>query len=211
MADVIPLYLEAAPVLLLLDGLDELEEAHAKSILREIEILRRRLISSKIILSYRSGEYSTQMEGFSTLEICPLKQEQILIIKNKWLGSDDTKFMEEFRKLPYYDVANRPLLLTQLLIIYKSFGYLPDRPCEIYHKLVKLLLEEWDEQRIIKRITKYTGFTPNRKAEFLDSLSYHLTYPIQKTRFTHEDLRNAYLQICERFSLPKDEAEQVAA
>ena len=43
-ADVIPLYLEAAPVLLLLDGLDELEEAHAKSILREMEILRRRLI-----------------------------------------------------------------------------------------------------------------------------------------------------------------------
>jgi predicted NACHT family NTPase len=150
------------------------------------------------------------MEGFSVNEICPLSPEQILDIKNKWLGTEDTLFMEKFKHLPYFDVADRPLLLTQLLFLYKSYGYLPDQPNQIYAKLVNLLLEEWDKKSGIRRDSRYAGFEPIRKADFLAALSYQLTYCLMVKIFKESDLVRAYLAVCEGYNLPSDEARQVA-
>lgn len=208
--DVVPKFLNEARVMLLLDGLDELRPAYRSKIRDEIVSLGRRLTTSKIIVSCRSGDYTQQMDGFTVLEICPLSKSQILTIKDKWLGVDDKDFMERLRDLPYYDVADRPLLLTQMLFIYKRFGYLPEQPSQIYAKLINLLLEEWDAERGIHRVTQYAGFDPRKKAEFLASLAYQLTYTLQKTWFAEKDLVSAYLSVCQRFRLPKDEATQVA-
>jgi len=207
--DAIPQFLNSGQVLLLLDGMDELKSAHRTRIIDEIVNLGRRLTTSKIIVSCRSGDYTKQMDGFSVLEICPLTEEQIIAIKDKWLGEDDTGFMETLHNLPYFDVADRPLLLTQLLFIYKRYGYFPEQPSQVYTKLINLLLEEWDAERGIKRQSHYAGFDPKNKAEFLSALSYQLTYSLEKTRFKEEDLIKSYLKICSRFRLPKDEARQV--
>ncbi len=150
------------------------------------------------------------MEGFTVLELCPLSEEQIYSIKDKWLGTEDTTFIGELKRLPYYDVADRPLLLTQLLFIYHHYGYLPDQPSQIYQKLVNLLLEDWDAERNIRRDSRYSGFDPGKKAEFLSSLAYRLTYPELKTNFKEVDLIKVYLSICARFRLPEDEAIKVA-
>ena len=42
-------------------------------------------------------------------------------------------------------------------------------------KIVNLLLEEWDEQRGIKRLSNYSSFEIDRKLEFLCRISYELT------------------------------------
>jgi len=208
--NVIPRFLDETRALLLLDGLDELRSGHRAKIRGEIVNLGRRLTTSKIIVSCRSGDYVEQMDGFAVLEICPLSESQILAIKEKWLGPHDTEFIKCLRNVPYFDVADRPLLLTQLLFIYKRYGYLPEQPSQVYSRLINLLLEEWDAQRGIKRDSKYAGFSPVKKAEFLAALAYLLTYSLEKTRFKEDDLVKAYLSISERFKLPRNEAGQVA-
>lgn len=208
--DVIPKFLNESRALLFLDGLDELRTEHREYIRDEIVKLARHLTTSKIIVSCRTGDYTKNMEGFIINEICPLSEEQILAIKDRWLGPKDTEFMKRFRSLPYYDVADRPLLLTQLLFIYKRYGYLPDQPSQIYAKLVHLLLEEWDAQSGVHRVSKYSGFDPTKKADFLAALAYQLTYSLQITRFRESDLVKAYLAICAGFNLPRGEATQVA-
>ena len=208
--DVIPVFLDESRTLLLLDGLDELRIEYREQIRNEIVKLGRRLNKSKIIVSCRTGDYTKNMEGFIVNEICPLSEDQILAIKDRWLGPDDTGFMERFRNLPYYDVADRPLLLTQLLFLYKRYGYLPDQPSQIYAKIIRLLLEEWDAESSVRRVSEYSGFNPTQKSDFLASLAYQLTYALNITRFTPNDLVSAYLPICDRFNLPTNEAPQVA-
>ena len=86
--DVIPLFLNESRSLLLLDGLDELRKEHEEQITEEIIKLGRHLKKSKIIVSCRSGDYARNMEGFTVNEICPLTKEQVVAIKDRWLGTD---------------------------------------------------------------------------------------------------------------------------
>lgn len=208
--DVLSELLNRSSALLLLDGLDEVRPEHRSRIREEMVFLGRRLSTAKIIVSCRSGDYAQTMEGFAVFEICPLSEEQIQAIKNRWLGADETSFFECLQNLPYFDLADRPLLLTQLLFVYKRYGYLPEQPSLIYKKIVRLLLEEWDATRGIRRGSTYSGFDPERKAEFLAALSFHLTYTLREKSFTEDDLSRAYVAICGPFGLPLDESIDVA-
>jgi len=193
----------------LLDGLDEINEELRGQIVGEMVTLGLRLNGSKIVASMRSGDYSRHPDGFNITEICPLTPEQILLIAGKWI-SDTHEFLQKLEALPYYDIADRPLLLTQLLLLYRRYGYLPEQPALIYEKLVNLLLQEWDAQRGIIRSSKYSGFTPERKASFLAAVAYTLTYKAQAKSFAEQDLVGAYLQIYKPFNLPESEAQMVA-
>ena len=203
--DVIATLLKELKVVLVLDGLDEIRAEHVESIRNEIVVLARKLTDSKIILSMRSGEYNAIFEGFSTQELCPLTKDQIIAISKRWLDNSDD-FMRCLNSMPYYDLADRPLLLTQLLFIFRRYGYLPEQPSTIYKKVVRLLLEEWDAQRDFTRLSKYAGFDPSRKEDFLAALSYHLTYQLQEKRFTEESLVKAYMSIYQSFNLTKQES-----
>jgi hypothetical protein len=207
--DAVAAFLNDSKALLFLDGLDEVGNERIQDTRSEIIDLSRKLNTSKIVVSLRSGNYVQAMEGFSVLEICPLSEGQIVAIKDRWLGKIDTKFMDNLRALPYYDVANRPLLLVQLLILFRRYGYLPDQPSSVYRKLVNLLLEEWDAQRTIKRPSKYAGFDPDKKAEFLQCIAYQLMFRLGKVSFSEIDLLKVFRSIYEQFRLPENEAPEV--
>jgi DNA polymerase III delta prime subunit len=206
---VIPDLLNETGAVLILDGLDEVFSDIASGIRNEIIELGRKLTKAKIIVSSRTGDYTIQLEGFCILEICPLSKKQVTSIAKKWLGNPHD-FLKSLENLPYRDLTDRPLLLTQLLFIFKRYGYLPEQPSSIYKRVIRLLLEDWDAQRGITRQSKYSQFDPERKSDFLAGLSYHLTYVLREKRFTEDQLANAYLRINDTFNLPKDEARQVA-
>jgi DNA polymerase III delta prime subunit len=208
--DVVQDCLNRTRALLLLDGLDEVKPESLTSAREELVHLGRHLRRSKIVLSCRSGDYNKQMDGFAVLEMCPLSSSQIKAIKDRWLGRHSDEFLRDLRQVPYYDLADRPLLLTQMLFIYKRYGYLPEQPSMIYRKVLRLLLEEWDAEREIARRSKYAGFDPDRKAEFLAALSYHLTYCMKEKSFSEDDLVKAYLAVYRPFNLPATEAREVA-
>jgi hypothetical protein len=206
--DVIAELLNNTYAILILDGLDEVKNEILESIRKEIVILGRKLHSSKIILSLRSGEYNFAFEGFNVFEICPLTESQIKAISKRWLENPES-FLTCIKSLPYYDLADRPLLLTQLLFIFKRYGYLPEQPSIIYKKVVRLLLEEWDAQRDITRLSKYAGFDPERKTDFLSALSFHLTYSLNEKRFSEDSLMKCYMKIYQSFNLRESEALMV--
>jgi len=208
--DVVATFLNDSSALVLLDGLDEMGEEPRTRIREDIIELGRKLNKAKIIVSCRSGDNIVTMDGFNTFEICPLTDTQIKTIADRWLGPQNEEFIRNLKALPYYDVANRPLLLTQLLILFTKNGYLPEKPSQIYEKLVQLLLEEWDTRRRIRRVSKYAGFNPKLKANFLSSLAFQLMYVLNKASFQESDLIQAYKAIYNNFLLPESEAKEVA-
>lgn len=203
-------FLNESRAVIILDGMDEVPTALQASVRRDIAKLALNTSGSKILASSRSGEYGAVIEGFDVMEICPLDPSEIKAIAGLWLG-DPGAFLSALEALPYGDVANRPLLLTQLLFLYKRYGYLPEQPSSIYRKFILLLLQEWDAERGVIRQSRYARFDPERKAAFLGAIAYYLTYRIKTKLFTERHLLDAYAQVYDRFGLPPAEAKQVVS
>jgi hypothetical protein len=209
LSDVISRFLNTCNAILMLDGLDELPEGTRFIFEKWASQLSYRLSESKIIVTLRTGDFSRHVDGFDILELCPLAPEQSREIAQRWLPDPD-EFLRALRSLPYRDVADRPLLLSQLIVLYRREGALPDQPSHVYRRLLRLLLEDWDKERGVNRSSRYAGFDPDRKADFLATLSYRFTYRGDHSSFTLEDLAEVYDQIHRLFGLPKSEATEVA-
>ncbi|EDP97373.1 NACHT domain-containing protein [Kordia algicida OT-1] len=203
--------LEKLNVLLIIDGFDELHfKSHKEIILDEVTNIASKLENSKLILTSRTADFSYSNESISVYEICPLNEIQIQNFAKKWLGVISAKkFLEEVRESPYNDTSIRPLTIAHLCAIYERLGKIPDKPKTVYKKIVNLLLEEWDEQRRIKRSSKYAMFEIDRKFEFLSNLSYHLTTKNNKVIFSKKDLEIVYRVIYHDFDLDYNEAKSV--
>ncbi|MCK8123921.1 NACHT domain-containing protein [Pseudoalteromonas sp. 2CM39R] len=199
---------ELKPILLL-DGFDELPTQSQKdSALKEIRKLVQHCRESKIIITCRTGEFNYDLDYTSDFEISSLNQDQILCFAKNWIQEEHKaiKFVQDINDSPFSDTAIKPLSLAHLCAIYERTGNIPDRPKIVYRKVVNLMLEEWDEQRSIKRETKYAKFEPDRKFEFLSHLSYYLTIHGNTAVFNQEQLIDAYSSICGNFGLPKDQS-----
>jgi DNA polymerase III delta prime subunit len=206
----LPSFLNDTGAVVLLDGLDEVARDEWQYIKRQLEILLRRLDRSKLIISCRTGEMVYQLEGLSYVEICPLTNDEIKRVSLCWL-EDPQAFLQALWQTPYVDIADRPLLVVQLIMLFRRLGYLPEQPSIVYEKLIRLMLEDWDAERGVLRRSKYAGFLPERKLAFLSALSYELTYSIKAKVFTQQDLLRGYKLIHEAFSLPENESGQVVA
>jgi len=190
-----------------LDGLDEVT-GEREHLYDELSKLALNMAGGKIIVTCRSGDYGRLIEGFDVIEICPLDPAETSAIATAWLG-DPSAFLDALRALPYVDITDRPLLLTQLLYIYQRYGYLPEQPHHVYRRVISLLLEEWDAERGVVRQSKYAYFDSGQKLSFLAAIAYYLTYRIRTKRFTSSDLEGAYLKICDRFHLPREQVSIV--
>lgn len=203
--------LDTSHAVVLLDGLDEIAPEMRRRIIAESEAIGRHLDQGKLILTCRSGAYQQQISGFDILEICPLTPEQIKEIVTLWLTPPlAMRFLDELKSLPFQNLCARPLMLCQLLVQFGRYNGFPEQPAEVYRRSVRLMLEAWDSERGIVRISKYSGFDPERKMSFLSTLAYFLTYQKKTATFSEADLVAVYHKIHRSFQLPENEAEQVA-
>lgn len=194
--------------LVLLDGLDEVWSDARAEIAAEIEVLAKALHAGKLVVTSRPGEFTSVLEGFASVELRPLEQSQIRRIAQLRLEQPD-EFMSALEKLPYRDIADRPLLLTQLVLLFDRYGFLPTQPSQVYRRVVRVLLEDWDALRRIRRPSVYAGFDADSKADFLADMAYYLTYTSRRAQFTEDELVAAYLKVHARFGLPERDARRV--
>jgi predicted NACHT family NTPase len=198
--------------LLIIDGFDELQFYNRREIvINELSKLAKTIESSRIILTSRSAAFHYSIEKVSVYELCPLNDDQILRFSHKWLKSKDSadRFLLAIRSSPFYDTTIRPLTIAHLCAIYERVGKIPDKPKTVYRKIINLLLEEWDEQKNIRRESAYAGFEIDRKFEFLSNLAYSLTTSSLNVSFTKQDLENIYFKIYQDFDLKRNEAVKV--
>lgn len=198
--------------LIIIDGFDEISfKKHQEIVKNEIEMLASQIEESRIILTSRTAEYDYSFENTAVFELCSLNDNQILDFSEKWLGSKENalSFTHEISKTPFVDTAIRPLTIAHLCAIYERNGKIPEKPKTVYKKIITLLIEEWDEQRNIKRESKYALLEIDRKFEFLTCLAFELTKVSKKSIFSTHELQNAYSKIYENFDLNQKEAKIV--
>lgn len=203
---------EKLNVLLIIDGFDELSyRSHRDIVLGEIIELANYLEKSKLILTSRTSDFNYDFENIDIYELCSLNNLQINDFAKKWLNDDQKviSFLKEVYNSPFIDTAVRPLTIAHLCAIYERVGKIPEKPKTVYKKIVNLLLEEWDEQRNVKRISKYADFEIDRKFEFLTSIAYFLTVSSKRSIFSKSNLESAYYKINEDFGLEKKDSKNV--
>lgn len=204
----LPNLLDASGAMVLLDGLDEVASEHSEMLQKEVTSLSRSLSKSRVLVTCRTGDFR-QLHGFDRIELSDLSEDQALSISSKLL-KDPSDFVRETKGLPYLDLLNRPLFLAYLAVIYRSRGALPRRPADVYGRIVRLCLEDWDADKGVKRTSRYAvDFDSDRKADFLAALAYHLTYRKRVRSFSRAVLLEIYQEIYEAFGLGADAGEEV--
>lgn len=208
--NVVPAVLDASSALLLLDGLDELEADKRITIEREIATVAKRMSTARVLVTCRSGDFSRTLEGFSVLELAPLTRAEIRALSESWI-KDPQPFLDALDRLPYSDASSKPLFLSYLLMLFERSATLPARPVDVYRRLIRIAIEDWDKSEGVSRWSRYACFDPDQKLEFLNHMAFYLTFVVRRPRFDVGDLVGGYRAIYERFSLPAGEAVEVAS
>lgn len=203
--------LETLQPLIFLDGLDEIShKARRDSVINAIRRLAVQLENARIILTARTGEFTYHIEKMTAYEIAPLSEGQIQQFALGWLGpTAASTFLAQVSHSPFADTAIKPLTLAHLCAIFERVHRIPEKPKSVYRKIVSLLLEDWDQQRSVQRISSYSDFEVDRKAEFLSDLAHSLTTSNRTSTFSTEDLLESYRQIHTNYGLRLSEAQAI--
>lgn len=209
--DLVLRFLEKLGVFIIVDGFDELVYRKDRSaVVDELRDFAEYFEKSRIIVSSRTSDFPYAIPGMDRYEIAPLNSEQIEEFASKWLGAESSsEFMVQLTKSPWFDTSLRPLNLAHLCAIYERGGKIPDKPKTIYRKIVNLLLEEWDEQRNVTRLSKYADFATDRKFEFLSQLAFHITTKKLRSSFSRSDLSQAFANMHKNFGLELEDGQEV--
>jgi len=158
-------FLDSHNILILIDGLDELPPVKYENTILEIQQLTHNLNTSKIFLTCRSGPFESRIENSQVFEICPFDDDQIESFVKNWYRNTTTAehFLKGLNKSPYKDTSVKPLLLTLLCSLYDKYKSIPPKPKSVYKRIVRMLVEEWDQQREIKRESLYSEFDLDKK------------------------------------------------
>lgn len=195
-------YLNRLNCIAFFDGLDEVHFGIKERVFAELKQLSRVLVDSKCILTSRHLSEIGSFKQYETSEICPLTKGQKLEISHLWFKNPQV-FLKRVKKLPYADLADRPLFLTYLILLYKGNNdELPLQSVDVYRQIVLLVIREWDDDKEIQinRYSKYKSFDTYKKEDFLSELTFELTYNQKvKKSFSHRQLEVAYLNVFKRY------------
>ncbi len=164
--------------ILLLDGLDEVQEAHLKNIITEVKDFTYKYNKCKYVISCRTAAYNYLFSDFLDVEIADFNSEQTLAFIDKFFFDQLTKKRECIESLNDPDNASikhlcsSPLLLTLLCIAFDDGMEFPTSRVELYEEAIETLLKKWDTSRQIKRDSIYKQLTTKKKKRMLQEIAY---------------------------------------
>lgn len=164
--------------LVLLDGLDEVQETEHDRILAEIRDFSRRYGQNQVIITCRIAAREYIFEQFTEVEMADFNDEQIGDFVRKWFKPTDPAKAELFIESvdengPVKELATNPLLLTLLCLEFAESSQFPASRSELYERGLNVLLTKWDGQRRIHREEVYKKLSIKRKVSLLGQLAMH--------------------------------------
>lgn len=147
-------YLDDGKMILLLDGLDEAGSTTSE-IQKEIINLLETHDKVQFIFTTRPWSAIQNHDLFTTINILPFTKKQVKQFFSKWFYEDSTaskEIIEHLEKNPHlYNIVSTPLVATIIAAIKTHGGKLPKDLIDVYSERLRLLLNDWDNIKGVKR------------------------------------------------------------
>jgi predicted NACHT family NTPase len=181
--DLTELFLKNGKLLVLLDGLDEVPSATLNHAITEIENLVDRYSTNRYIASCRVAAYTFGgFRRFKDVAMAAFEDEQIeQFIKNWFQKSRDLEVgtaercWELLNSKDYQaakELAQTPLLLTLLCVVYDEFQDFPKKRHALYGEALDVLLRKWASEKRIQRNPIYQELSAELELDMLAEIAY---------------------------------------
>lgn len=162
--------------MILLDGLDEVREEHSYRILKQIRDFSNQFHTNQFVITCRIAGREYSFEEFVEVEVADFDAQQIDSFVAKWFAlSDPTKGDRFIQKLkenePIQELANNPLLLTLLCLVFSELADFPSNRAQLYREGLNLLLKRWDANQNTERFQVYKELSIQHKQDLLSQIA----------------------------------------
>jgi len=171
--------------LILLDGLDEVQEKDGDKIQKQIRQLSEKYYKNQFIITCRTAAQHYQFEGFTDTQIADFDQTSIEAFVHKWFVFVDrnfqneglakaAQFMEKLHLLEngqIRDLTRTPLLLHLACSAFQAIGDFPAKRSHFYKQVLDILLFRLDAARGIKRDSPYPSLSLVQKIQLLNQVA----------------------------------------
>ncbi len=174
--------LKEGKLLVLFDGLDEVPKQNFNHVADCIKDFVDRYDQNCFVASCRIAAYSSSFQCFADVTIAEFDDEQIKKFIASWFDSEldkRTKTAEKYWQMlsqpeqkATKELAQTPLLLTFLCLIYDRDQSLPKTRSKLYKRALDILLTEWAAQKRLEPEPIYQGFHSDLEEELLAQIAY---------------------------------------
>lgn len=183
--------------LILFDGLDEVSSHGRHQVLDKIETFVGRHEKNRYVISCRAAAYRCPSPSFREITLAGNSQEQIKQFIYNWFSSDEIgdaeaaetcwKSLRKSDNIAVRELAQTPLLLTFLCLVYsRSLTFSGNRSI-LYHEGLRILLKKWFEEKRISKESIYEGLHVELEEKLLAEIAYK-AFKEDKLLFTKVNL-----------------------
>ena len=182
--------LQKKELVILLDGLDEIQSSVRDSFNTDLEAFIKSYPGNMIIITSRPVNNFITYSKFSIFDIKPLTKPQALSLIDKldfWDLTAKKNFTEALDQRLYnshYQFASNPLLLTIMLMTYSSFGEVPAKMHVFYSKAYETMARLHDATKGSYKRPLHTKLTPEDFAKLFAEFCAR-TYRDEELEFTN--------------------------
>lgn len=192
--------LDSGSALVLLDGLDEINEWQSKRSIAIAEItgFAKRFLKCQICLTCRVAATDYSFDHFDYVEIADFNRVQQKRFIRQWFSGDDGKlsrFLAGWRNAHQRglrEIGSTPLLLALICLAYDETLEFPARRVDLYKEALEALLKKWDSSRNIRRDDFYKSLPVARKEHLLEHIAAHYFFD-EAQIFTADDVAKQVL------------------
>jgi len=189
--------LKSGKLLIILDGLDEVPGKFTNDVIDHIHDFCDKYDKNRFIISCRTAAYNHNFLRFTDVAMAEFGNAQIKQFIYNWFQSEADKKIDtatkcwELLQKPENagakELANTPLLLTLLCLVYHRSQNFPNNRSVLYSKSLRLFLEEWAAERRIMREAIYEGLNTEYQEILLSKIA-HAGFEIDQLFFGKRDV-----------------------
>ena len=175
--------LETGKLMVLLDGLDEVPNEFTNSVMNAIDNLVTKYENNRFIASCRIAAYRSNLQhDFQVIELADFDDTQIEQFITNWFSTElDKKFktaekcwetLNDDRNKAAKELAQTPLLLTFLCLVYNRKQSFPPTRSRLYNKALDILLEEWAAEKRLQQKPIHDGLHTDLEKVMLAEIAH---------------------------------------
>lgn len=170
--------LKQGKLLILLDGLDEVPSEKMNEVIRQIQNFVDLYDKNRFVVSCRLAAYHFNFIRFTDVVMADSDDEQIKTFIKRWFSYEPAIAEDCWQKLNSLEhaatkeLAQTPLLLTLVCLLYQRARKFPVKRATLYEKALRVLLEEWAGEKGIVQDELYRGLDTRLKETMLAEIAH---------------------------------------